>query len=47
MEKMLCMDYLSFIRRPDGFEWNRLKDQGLLIEDGGLLSIQNGRNWDN
>ena len=29
-------------------EWNRLRDQlkPLLIEDGGLSSIQNGENWD-
>ena len=48
LEKMPYMDYLLFIRTPDGFELNRLREQlrPLLIEDGGLSSIQNGENWD-
>ena len=41
IEKMPCMDYMSFLRTPDRFEWCRLRDQlwPFLIEDGGLSSI--------
>ena len=48
MEKMPYMDYLSFLRTPDGFECKRIQDQlrPFLIEDGGLCDIQNGENWD-
>ena len=48
IERMPYMKYLSFIRTPDGFEWSRLRDhlRPLLIEDGGLSSIQNGEDWD-
>ena len=48
IKKMPYMDYLSFLRTPDGFEWSRLRDQlwPFLIEDGGMCNIQNGENWD-
>ena len=48
IEKMAYMDYLSFLRTPDGFEWKRIQDQlrPFLIENGGLCDIQNGENWD-
>ena len=48
IEKMPSMDYLSFLRTPDGFEWKRIQDQlrPFLVEDRGLCDIQNGENWD-
>ena len=47
IEKMPYMDYMSFLRTPDGFEWKRIQDQlrPFLIEDGSLCYIQNGENW--
>ena len=48
LDEMPYMDYMSFIRTPDGFEWKRIQDQlrPFLIEDRGLYDIQNGENWD-
>ena len=48
LDEMPYMDYMSFIRTPDGFEWKRIQDKLrlFLIEDGGLYDIQNGENWD-
>ena len=48
VDEMPYMDYMSFIRTPDGFEWKRIQDKlrPFLIEDGGLYNIQNGKNWD-
>ena len=48
LDEIPYMDYMSFIRTPDGFEWKRIQDKlrPFLIEDGGLYDIQNGENWD-
>ena len=48
LDEMPYMDYMSFIRTPDGFEWKRFQDQlrPFLIEDGGLYNIHSGENWD-
>ena len=48
LDEMPYMDYTSFIRTPDGFEWKRIQDQlkPFLIENEGLYDIQNGENWD-
>ena len=42
------MDYMSFIRTPDSFEWKRIQDQlrPFLMEDGGLYDIHSGENLD-
>ena len=36
LDEMPHMDYMSFIRTPDGFEWKRIQDKlrPFLIEDG-------------
>ena len=48
LDEMPKMDYMSFIRTPDGFEWKRIQDKlrPFMVEDGGLYDIQNGENWD-
>ena len=48
LDEMPKMDYMLFIRTPDGFEWKRIQDKlrPFLVEDGGLYDIQNGENWD-